>query len=96
MKQPEREPATPREQLAEGGELKPRRGERKSKAHFLVERVNLGDGDPVRCWVRVTAKGIEVRRYRAKRGWYVPLADAAGVLARRAQVLACGAGEASA
>lgn len=65
-----------------------KRTERKSAAHFLVEGVNLGDGKPVRCWLRVSPKGVEVRRYRSPRAAWLPLARAVGVLARAAQVRA--------
>jgi hypothetical protein len=55
---------------------------------FLVEGVNLGDGQPVRCWAYFSANGVVVRRYGCKEHLFiVTLAEAAGIIARRAQVL---------
>lgn len=60
----------------------------KNGAHFLVEGVNLGDGKPVRAWLRIMKRGVEVRRYRSHRAWIVSLAEAAGLIARAAQARA--------
>lgn len=60
------------------------RGPRKTRAHFIAEGVNLGDGEPVRCWVRMGADAVEVRRYGAHRAWLVSLSEAAGLIARAA------------
>jgi hypothetical protein len=59
---------------------------RKYGARFFVDGVNLGDGKRIACWLRIARGMVEVRRVRARRAWRLPLADAAGVIARAAQV----------
>ena len=52
---------------------------------ILVEGVDLGDGRKIKAWVRVSPSFVSVWRYRAHRRWSLPLAVAAGLIARRAQ-----------
>ncbi len=62
--------------------------DRKYGAAFLVEGVNLGDGDRARCWIRIKGSKVEVRRYHARRVWRLDLAEAVGLIARAAQLRA--------
>lgn len=65
----------------------------KRGAWFLVEHVNLGDGAFVRVWLNLTKDGqVRVRRYGARRVWSLPLADAAGLIARAVQLQAISRG----
>jgi hypothetical protein len=55
---------------------------------MLVAGVDLGDGQLVDCWVRLGRYGIAIRKKYARRGFTLPLADAAVVIAREARVRA--------
>jgi hypothetical protein len=50
--------------------------------------VDLGDGKPRECWVMVDRQGFAVRAVRGRSTWWLPLGQAAEVVARRAQVRA--------
>jgi hypothetical protein len=51
-----------------------------------VSGVDLGDGRPIVATLTFKDGWFEVRRWKSRRVWAVPLSDAVGVLARRAQV----------
>jgi hypothetical protein len=51
-----------------------------------VSGVDLGDGRPIRATLTFKDGWFEVRRWKSRRVWAVPLSDAVGVLARRGQV----------
>jgi hypothetical protein len=53
---------------------------------YLVSGVNLGDGEFVRAWFIISKDAVIVRRYRAHRTWMLSLKDAAGAVARAAQL----------
>jgi hypothetical protein len=61
-------------------------------AHFLVEGVNLGDGESSRVWVHIDKGIVTVRPFRSRRSWTLPLDEAAGMVARAAQVRAISRG----
>jgi hypothetical protein len=55
---------------------------------FLVEGVNLGDGEPVLCIVEVNREQVTVHKKGSRHRWALSLSDASGVIARRAQAWA--------
>ncbi len=55
---------------------------------FTVAGVDLGDGRRCTCWLLVGRGEVVVKRVRSRRAWSLPLAEAAGAVARRAQRLA--------
>jgi hypothetical protein len=61
---------------------------RKPAKRFLVDGVDLGDGEPQRCWFVIDGdgSGVTVYGYRRRRRWWLPLRDAASVIAVKAQV----------
>ena len=76
-----------------GRRLQARKGTRtKRRRHIRVPQVDLGDGNRVDVWLVLDPKGITVRRVGSRRAWWVPIGEAAGLLARRGQVRACNEG----
>lgn len=59
---------------------------RRRNRHLRVGGVNLGDGEPVKCSVVISPSEVTVRRHRSRRFWTLPLSEAVGLIARRAQV----------
>ncbi len=73
-----------------GSVVKPKRKRKKGwSKRVLLERVDFGDGKPVRAWLTMTDTGVEIQRWHSWKRWWVPLDDAAEVLCRRAQVRMC-------
>jgi len=66
----------------------PRRGPRgPNRRHLFVRDVELGNGERVTVRLSFDRAGVSVHVFRSKkRRWYVPLAEAAGLLARRGQI----------
>lgn len=57
----------------------------KRNAHYWVDGVNLGDGEKVSGWLKVGPAGIEFRKFRARRTWWLPLEVAVERIAIEAQ-----------
>lgn len=63
----------------------------RTRARFLVEGVDMGDGEPVTAWLEVRKEEIVVREYRTPRDgrtfrkWSLPLSAAANALCVFAQ-----------
>ena len=66
----------------------PRRGPRgRNRRHLFVRDVDLGNGQRVTIHLSFDQAGVSIHVFRSKkRRWYVPLAEAAGLLARRGQL----------
>ena len=55
--------------------------------HFRISGVDVGDGKLRIVQLSISREGVEVRvSHSRKLRWFLPLADSAGLLARRAQV----------
>lgn len=55
--------------------------------HFHIAGVDIGDGKRRLVRLSISREGIEVRvSHSRKLRWFLPLAESAGLLARRAQV----------
>lgn len=52
---------------------------------FVVAGVNLGDGDLRKVWVVIDEEGMTIRAFRGRKRWWVPLSEAASIVAVRAQ-----------
>lgn len=60
---------------------------RRNARHFVLGGVDVGDGRRRKVRLTIDHEGVEVRIFHSwKLRWFVPLADAAGMLARRGQV----------
>lgn len=54
--------------------------------HFLIDNVNLGDGERVSVWLVFSPKEVEVRRFGGHYRFRLPLSEFAGMVGRLAQV----------
>jgi hypothetical protein len=70
-----------------------KRDRSKRGAWFLVEGVNVGDGERSRVWLHLGVDGVlQVRRFGSRTVWTLPMDEAAGLLARQAQLRAIAQG----
>lgn len=53
---------------------------------FKIEKVDLGDGKPTTVWLIVDREGIGIRKHYGRKAWWLPLVEAAGMIARQGQV----------
>jgi hypothetical protein len=54
---------------------------------FLVRDVNIGDMTMSRVWIVIDRDKIVIRKYRSQKFcWTIPINEAVGILARRAQI----------
>lgn len=60
---------------------------RRNARHFILGGVDVGDGRRRKVRLTIDREGVEVRIFHSRKlRWFVPPADAAGLLARRGQV----------
>jgi hypothetical protein len=72
-----------------GGRISPIQP-RRHRRRILLDGVNLGDGKLIRAWLIIDKDKVTIRKFRSPKAWTLVTAEAAGVIARRAQLKACG------